>query len=310
MADNALQVALTAFTKDKKFRGKGPLCVALVVTQHAKSDGLLLNADSLVTESGGQVRGLGKSAVQSVLRRHGIERVLAAEGGRTSRGSLGNMREYVTFLNELGEGVDLDAVETYWIEQVKAFFAARPFKIRLDTSHSLRTVVRDVVEQAVERQKESGGTYYAGAVLQHLVGAKLDCALGQGNFEHNSFSTADAPGGRAGDFFVGDVAIHVTTSPGETVIERCRDNLNDGYRPILVTMERGLLVAQELARNKGIEERIDIFEVEQFIALNLYELGQFKGEGRRTALNDLVTRYNNIVEEWETDPSLKIELGR
>ena len=310
MADNALQVALTAFTKDKKFRGKGPLCVALVVTQHAKSDGLLLNADSLVTESGGQVRGLGKSAVQSVLRRHGIERVLAAEGGRTSRGSLGNMREYVTFLKELGEGVDLDAVETYWIEQVKAFFAARPFKIRLDTSHSLRTVVRDVVEQAVERQKESGGTYYAGAVLQHLVGAKLDCALGQGNFEHNSFSTADAPGGRAGDFFVGDVAIHVTTSPGEAVIERCRDNLNDGYRPILVTMERGLLVAQELARNKGIEERIDIFEVEQFIALNLYELGQFKGEGRRTALNDLVTRYNNIVEEWETDPSLKIELGR
>ena len=303
-------MALTAFTKDKKFCGKGPLCVALVVTQHAKSDGLLLNADSLVTESGGQVRGLGKSAVQSVLRRHGIERVLAAEGGRTSRGSLGNMREYVTFLKELGEGVDLDAVETYWIEQVKAFFAARPFKIRLDTSHSLRTVVRDVVEQAVERQKESGGTYYAGAVLQHLVGAKLDCALGQGNFEHNSFSTADAPGGRAGDFFVGDVAIHVTTSPGEAVIERCRDNLNDGYRPILVTMERGLLVAQELARNKGIEERIDIFEVEQFIALNLYELGQFKGEGRRTALNDLVTRYNNIVEEWETDPSLKIELGR
>ena len=192
----------------------------------------------------------------------------------------------------------------------KRFFAARPFKIRLDTSHSLRTVVRDVVEQAVERQKESGGTYYAGAVLQHFVGAKLDCALGQGNFEHNSFSTADAPGGRAGDFFVGDVAIHVTTSPGEAVIERCRDNLNDGYRPILVTMERGLLVAQELARNKGIEERIDIFEVEQFIALNLYELGQFKGEGRRTALNDLVTRYNNIVEEWETDPSLKIELGR
>ena len=196
------------------------------------------------------------------------------------------------------------------IEQVKAFFAARPFKIRLDTSRSLRTVVRDVVEQAVERQKESGGTYYAGAVLQHLVGAKLDCALGQGNFEHNSFSTADASGGRAGDFVVGDVAIHVTTSPGEAVIERCRDNLNDGYRPILVTMERGLLVAQELARNKGIEERIDIFEVEQFVALNLYELGQFKGEGRRTALNDLVTRYNDIVEEWEIDPSLKIELGR
>ena len=201
-------------------------------------------------------------------------------------------------------------VEAYWIDRVKDFFAAHPFKIRLDASRGLRTVVRDVVEQAVERQKESGGTYYAGAVLQHLVGAKLDCALGQGKFEHNSFSTADAPGGRAGDFFVGDVVIHVTTSPSEAVIERCRDNLNDAYRPMLVTMDRGLLVAQELAKNKGIEERIDIFEIEQFVALNLYELGQFEGDGRRTALADLVTRYNDIVEEWETDPSLKIELKR
>ena len=102
----------------------------------------------------------------------------------------------------------------------------------------------------------------------------------------------------------------MTTSPGEAVIERCRDKLNDAYRPMLVTMDRGLLVAQELAKNKGIEERIDIFEIEQFVALNLYELGQFEGDGRRTALADLVTRYNDIVEEWETDPSLKIELKR
>ena len=35
-----------------------------------------------------------------------------------------------------------------------------------------------------------------------LVGAKLDCALGAGNFEHNSFSTSDAQTGRNGDFFI------------------------------------------------------------------------------------------------------------
>ena len=65
------------------------------------------------------------------------------------------------------------------------------------------------------------GMYYAGAVAQNLVGAKLDCALGKGKFEHNSYSTADAPGDRAGDFLVCGVAIHVTTAPGEAVIERC-----------------------------------------------------------------------------------------
>src|ERR1019366_5209131 len=256
---DAHQRELAAFAADNAFRGKGPLCVALVVTQHAKTMGLPLDADKLLTESGGQVLSLGKGAVQTVLKRHGITRVLADEGGRTSRGSLKNMREYAAFLNGLkAKGkVDLDAVEAFWIERVHEFFAGKPFKIKLDASRSLRVVVRDVIAQAVERQKTAPGMYYAGAVLQHLVGAKLDCALGEGAVAHNCFSTADAPNARVGDFFIGDVAIHVTTSPGEAVIEKCRDNLNDGYRPMLVTLQRGLLVAEELAGQVGLGDRID-----------------------------------------------------
>ena len=310
MTNNQLRDALIRFTEEKRFKGKGPLSVALVVTQHARDKGLPLAPETIVTEGGGQVLGLGKSSVQAILKRHGIFRVLAAEGGRTSRGSLGNMREYLSFLNGLHaeDLIDFDAIETFWIEKVHAFFSAKPFKIKMDASHSLRTVVRDVLSQAEERQKQSSGVYYAGAVLQHLVGAKLDCALGKGKFDHNSFSTADAPGQRKGDFFLGDVVIHVTTSPGESVIERCRDNLNDGYRPILVTLQRGLTVAEALADNKGLGHRIDVFEIEQFVALNLYELGRFGADGRKTAIVDLANRYNEIIEEVETDPSLKIEL--
>jgi hypothetical protein len=273
---------------------------------------LPLDPEALITEGGGQVLGLGRGAVQSILAKHGITRVLAAEGGRTSRGSLGNMREYVAFLNALCEEELFDAneVEAFWIERVQEFFAGKPFKIRLDASRGLRNVVRDVIEQAEDRQRQSQGTYYAGAVLQHLVGAKLECALGAGNVEHNSFSTADAPAGRAGDFLIGDVAIHVTTSPGEAVIGRCRDNLDAGLRPVLVTMQRGLTVAEALADNQGVGERIDVFEIEQFIALNLYELGKFVPEGRQIAVQDLVENYNRIVEEVETDPSLLIEFRR
>ncbi|HEY6390415.1 MAG TPA: DUF4928 family protein [Bryobacteraceae bacterium] len=307
---SGLQRELIAFTTEKAFRGKGPLSVALVLTQHAKKMGLPLDPAKLLTEGGGQVLGLGKGAVQAILKRHGIARVLASEGGRTSRGSLNNMREYVAFLNGMGGKVDLDAVERFWIERVHEFFAGKPFRIRLDAARSLRTVVRDVIAQAVERQKTAPGMYYAGAVLQHLVGAKLECALGKKMVVHNSFSTADAPRGRAGDFFIGDVAIHVTTSPGEAVIEKCRDNLNDGCRPMLVTLQRGLTVAEGLAANVGLGDRIDIFEIEQFVALNLYEIGKFAAEGRKTAVTDMVDRYNEIVEEFETDPSLKIELRR
>jgi hypothetical protein len=307
MAD-ALDDALAQFAKDNRFAGKGPLSVALVVTQHARK-GLPLDDKKLLTEGGGQVLGMGKSAVQTILKRHDIERVLASEGGRTSRGSIGNMQAYVGFLNGLAANgaPDLDAIERFWIGRVHAFFAGKPFKIKLDASRSLRTLVRDLLAEADERQKNAPGMQYVGAVLQHVVGAKLDCALGKGEFTHNSFSTSDSQTGRAGDFLVGDVAIHVTTSPSEALIGRCRDNLGDNLRPIIVTTQRGLTIAEGLADNGGIGERLDVFEIEQFVALNLYELGKFVAAGRRVAVTDLVTRYNEIVEEFETDPSLKIE---
>jgi len=79
---------------------------------------------------------------------------------------------------------------------------------------------------------------------------------------------------------------------------------------MLVTLQHGLTVAEGLASNVGLGERIDIFEIEQFIALNLYEIGKFGADGRKTAVSDMVDRYNEIVEEFETDPSLKIELRR
>lgn len=312
MSNPQMLEALSQFAAEKKFKGsKGALSVALVITEQAAERGLPLDPNELITGEGegGQVAGLGRGAVQSILARYGITTVLAKEGGRTSRGSMTNMRTYVAFLNSLqAEGkADLVTIEAFWIDRVRDFFAAKPFQLNLDTSRSIRNVVRGVLAQAEKRQKEATGTYYAGAVMQHLIGAKLDCALGKGKFEHNSFSTSDEQSGRSGDFRIGDVAIHVTTSPGEAVIERCRENLNQSLRPVLVTVDRRLKTAQDLAEDAGLGERIDIFEIEQFIALNLYERGQFAAAGRRTAVGDLVARYNEVIDEVETDPSLRIE---
>lgn len=96
-------------------------------------------------------------------------------------------------------------------------------------------MVRDVIELAETRQKQSPGMQYTGPMMQHLVGAKLDCALGVGRFSHHSFSTADAPKGRVGDFLIDDVAIHVTNAPSELMIQDCVTNLTDGFRAIVVT---------------------------------------------------------------------------
>ena len=281
--------------------------MALVVTEHAKTHGLPLDASKLVTPGGGQVHGLGKAAVQSILRRHGIGRILAAEGGRTSRGSLGRMHDYVAFLNRLGPGVDLAVIESFWIDQVRAFFAASPFRITLDASKGIRTLVCDLMDQTRKREREAEGVSYSGAVLQHLVGATLDCRLAGEPVGHNSFSTADAQSGRAADFLVGDVAIHVTTAPGEALIGRCEENLDSGYRPVIITLNRGLVVAHELARRRSVAERIDVLGIEQFIATTIYSLGGFTSTGRRSVLTGIVDGYNEIVDQWETDPSLKIK---
>jgi hypothetical protein len=312
--DQVLHDALTAFMAAKKFQGKGPLSVALVVTEHAKKRGLPLDPERLITENGagGQVVGLGRGAVQGILARYGVLRVLAKEGGRTSRGSIKKMRAYVAFLNQLkiDQATNLDEIQKFWIDRVHDLFAADPFQISLDSSKSVRSVVEGVIQQAEERQRESTGTHYAGAVMQHLVGAKLDCTLGLGQVAHHSFSTSDEQSGRPGDFVVGDVGIHVTTSPGEAVIARCRDNLSAALRPVIVTLKRRVALAEGLAEDQGVADRIDIFEIEQFIALNLYEFGKFAAAGRRIATADLVKRYNEIIYEVETDPSLRIEFRK
>lgn len=292
-------------------RGKGPLCVALVVTRHAKKQGLPLEPDSLLTDGGGQVVGLGKSAVQSILKDHSIDRVLAEEGGRTSRGSVGNMRKYVAFLNDLHSqgGLDLEMVELWWADRVRDFFSGKPLVLRFDASKSLRAVIRDLLSQAQKRQEQDNGATFVGTMLQHLVGAKLNLLL-DSPIEHHGANVADDVSGREGDFILEDVAIHVTTSPSEALIRKCRRNLDNGLKPIIITTHRGALIAEGLAEQADMAERLDVFEVEQFLAGNLYEIGKFAQAGRRTTAEQLVFQYNSIIDDCETDPSLKIDIAR
>ena len=302
---------LKEFAQKKPMRGKGPLCVALVVTRHGKNLGMPLNPESLLTKGGGQVMGLGKSAVQSILRKHGIDRVLAEEGGRTSRGSVDNMRKYVAFLNDLHaeNPIDFEQVEGWWIERIKEFFAGKPFDFRLDASKSLRAVIRDLLSQAERRQAHAKGSTFVGTMLQHLVGAKLNLLLDSPP-KHHGANVADDVSGREGDFIVEDVAIHVTTSPSEALIRKCRRNLHNSMKPLIITTRRGVLLAEGLAEQGDMVDRLDVFEAEQFLAGNLYEIGKFAQDGRRTTAERLIFEYNAIINECETDPSLRINLAR
>ena len=306
-----LDKRLVEFAEKEGMKGKGPLCVALVVTRHARDAGLPLAPEKLLTGKQGQVLGLGIAAVQSILKDHGIARTLAKEGGRTSRGSIGNMQKYVAFLNDLhSKGkADLAFIEEWWIQRVSEFLAEGPFFLNYDTSKSLRAVVRDLLAQAQKRQSQFQGSTFAGTMLQHLVGAKLTLLLSDG-VEHHGANVADDPSGRPGDFIVEDVAIHVTMLPSEALMQKCAKNLANGLKPVIITTAKGALVAEGLAEPIGIVDRVDIFEAEQFLAGNLYEIGKFGGTGRKATATHLVAEYNKIIGEHETDPSLRIEVAK
>lgn len=59
------------------------------------------------------------------------------------------MESYVTFLNGLDRNnlADLDAIEAFWITRVRKFLAAKPFRLKPDPNRSLRSVIRDLLDQ-------------------------------------------------------------------------------------------------------------------------------------------------------------------
>lgn len=305
-----LERALAVFAAVERIRSKGAISVVLVVTDHARTLGLPLDAGRLLTENQGQVLGLGKGKVQQILGRHGIDRVLAEEGGRTSRGSLRKMSAYVEFLNDVyaqDEAVNLDRIEAFWINKVREFFAAKPFILHLDANASLRTAFKNLFDQAAARQQEMQGTMVVGTMLQHLVGAKLQATYPL--LQHHSASTKDEGQSRPGDFAIGDLAIHVSTAPGEALIRKCQVNLSGGQRPIILTIGRGLSLATGLAENANILDRVDVFDIQQWLAAGIIDGAGDSTATRLDALSALISRYNEVIETVETDPSLKIELA-
>ena len=307
--DEDLLYALAAYKSANRLSGKGQIATMIFASRLARREGLPFDVErGVVTEREGQIRGLGKGAVQTILADYGITRVLAEEGGRTSRGSLGNVRDFLRFLNDLhARGIaNPAAIESWWVEQAKHFFNAKPFALKFENGKSLRSVVRDLLGQAKKRQEDGAGTMFVGAMLQHLIGAKLALAMPDVAIEHHGFSVADAPGGRSGDFEIGNASIHVTTTPGEAVIRKCAANLAAGRHPIVITFNDLLPAADAFATAQGIVDKLDVLDAEQFIVGNLHELGGFSAEKRRITFEALVDKYNEIVQAQETDPSLKI----
>lgn len=304
-----LEDKLKLFQTENNIIGKGQLSAVLQITDLAKVKQFPLDSKDFLTKGGGQVAKLSGSNCNKILQKYGVTQKLASEAGRTSRGTINIMEKYVSFLNSIGDKDDIDFafIEQYWVERIKDYFNNQPFVLNLDASQSVSANFQGLFEQAKKREKENPGTHYLGIVLQHLVAAKLSVILPEGTFEIHGASVADAPTERSGDFVINSTIIHCTTMPGNPLIEKCSRNLQSGCHPVIITILDRVQTALNLATDAGLAGRVEVWDIQQFLSANVYELSSFNEVNRNSTLADIIRCYNHIVLKVETDPSLRIE---
>jgi hypothetical protein len=252
--------------------------------------------------------------IKTILARHDETRVLAAEGGRTSRGTVTLARELAKILNDhgadyfnlnpRGQRKVRDDLQGWVVGKARVdFFNRLRITAELDTTAPMSRNIEVLLTAAQAR-----GGNGAGAVAQHLVGAKLKLRFPSAEVHNESYTTADLQTARPGDFWVGDTAIHVTMSPSERLAERCAANVSNKLRPMVLVPGNRVEAARQLVENAGLGSKVDVQAVEQFVGANIQEMGSFSAVGISEQLAQLLTLYNERVNHAENDKSLQIEI--
>ncbi|NEA46548.1 DUF4928 family protein [Streptomyces sp. SID10815] len=290
------------------------MCAGLYITEFLAAH-FPLEPDHYRTRS--QVKTASGKQAQKLLAQHGETRQFTSEGGRTSRATLDHAHALAELLNAQGTASGLDDLtdveravlaadlQEWFVERVrKDYFGRKRIEADINPDNPVRTAVAALIAAGRLR---GGNT--AGAVAQHLVGAKLKIRFPDEDVNVESYTTADVQTGRAGDYQIGDTAIHVTMSPGEKVfLDRCADNLRHGYRPRVLVPEDRVAAAVQLAANYQLADQVAIQSIEDFVGTNIEEVGGFSREGVRDRLRALLTEYNDRIDQSEADKSLKIQL--
>jgi hypothetical protein len=103
------------------------------------------------------------------------------------------------------------------------------------------------------------------------------------------------------------MVIHCTTAPGEPLIQKCRADINAGCLPVIITIFDRVRTAFDLSADADLSERIEVWDIQQFLSTNVNERSLFDGSESNATLASIVDKYNTIVDEKETGPSLRIE---
>ncbi|UTT45421.1 DUF4928 family protein [Micrococcus luteus] len=284
-----------------------------LIVAHKAADGLPITEERLSSNGGSQVRGLSGACVSELLREHGENRRFTSEGGRTSRGTIVTARGLndllTSFVLEHPEAATLNVdlafrAEEYFVRHLQVeYFDKQTIEVEINPDRPVSVAVSRILDAAKLRADNPSG-----AVLQHLVGAKLELRFPDEEIGRDQATTADDQTDRQGDFQVGTTAFHVTMAPMEKLIQRCRTNLASGFRPVIITPENKVMAARQMAETYDLGERLDVLSAQVFIGTNIEEIGVYDGDAIRRHLGRLLTRYNDRIAAIEVDQSLRIDL--
>lgn len=281
------------------------MCAGLAVLERMRG-AYPLSRSNYITP-GNQVRTSG-SLIQSILSRHGEDRRFTSEGGRTTRATVPAAEGIAAALNETAALVDLsesdrgqviDSLQAWLVGRVKDYLDQQAIEVEVNLNKPSPQIVADILAAAGSK---------GGAVAQHLVGAKLAVRYPDLEVENFSYTTADKQLGRPGDFVVGDTAFHVTVAPMPPVLNKCEENIRNGYRPMLLVLDTRLQAARQMAEAIEVQDRVGILAIESFVGQNLEELGGFGKGGLAEGFKTLLEQYNRRVEAVEADRSLLIRV--
>lgn len=289
------------------------MCVGLILADHM-AEGVPILETTYRAES--QVKSIGASRIRQILARHGETRRFRSEAGRTSRGSLPLAHALAPIISDAaaaagyGKLSDDDqahvrnALQAWFVDKVQTdYFGMQRLTAAIDPALPVRVNIAELLEAA----RTQGGNN-AGAVAQHLVGAKLAMRFPDEAVSNHGYTTADVQTSRPGDFSIGDTAIHVTMSPIEALFTKCSQNLADGYRPIVLVPENRLVAGRQIAETTGVGSRVSVQAIEDYVGNNVEEIGGLSESGVRAELKKLLETYNTRVDAVESDPSLLIDI--
>jgi Domain of unknown function (DUF4928) len=290
----------------ENFPAKGTVAGALVVLDRLKA-AFDLNIDSHTAKGLSQIKGASGAAVKRILARFGETRPFLGEGGRTNRGLRGDIKGMLDAiagmqLDELSSKQRIDVLaqlQGYLVDRVADFHSQRRLECKYVKSQSAYQFVSAILAAARERGKE-------GPVAQYLVGAKLALRFPGELVENKSYSTADAPQEKPGDFLLGDTVFHVTVAPMSAVLEKSDRNIGDSLRPWLLVPERLVALFRQEAETY-LHGPFTLSSIEGFVSQNVAELAGFSDELEPVQLLQLLDTYNQRVGEVDLDRTMLIE---